>query len=481
MGRHASTGSTGGEDEGAPTLREWLRDARDGAKRAYREFLRTPTFMVSGFLILAVALYLLDRGDIGMLDPVREPLKTHLFIDSDTTSDFLSAIAAGIISVTSITISLLLLAVQQSAGSMTSAVLDQFLRRKRNQAYFGYFIGLALYCLVVLSTVHESSNAVLAATVGFALTLVALYLLILLLYSTIHQMRPAVIVAAITDHTLRARQAQCALLHRTRRVAQLGPGVDAMQVRAERGGYLMRVDLDALAEHLQDDAGVEVVLDVQIGSFVTRHDVLAHVRGAHTARREEIAEGLLKALVFERHRGMDGDPEYGVGQLARIAWVTISTAKSSPGPATHAIHAMRKLLVRLSDEPPGAAGERVLPLVYRDTLVPALIDALESAAVACSESRQHQSLAEILRTFVVTVPRLRAPHGDAMTDMVDRVIPTIGEHVLTGQLCSALEQAAATLSERGRADSAARIRNTPDRLGRCLAQVRSGPLANESG
>ncbi len=108
-------------------------------------------------------------------------LTKYAFIDAETTSNLLAAIAAGIITVTSMTISLLLLAVQQGAGSMTTAVFDQFMRRRVNQTYFGFFIELALYSLVALATVHESSNAVLGATVGFLLTVVALFFLIILL------------------------------------------------------------------------------------------------------------------------------------------------------------------------------------------------------------------------------------------------------------------------------------------------------------
>jgi uncharacterized membrane protein len=53
--------------------------------------------------------------------------------------------------VASITISLLLLALQQSAANMTTQILDQSLRRRINQAHFGFFLGLALYSLVTLA------------------------------------------------------------------------------------------------------------------------------------------------------------------------------------------------------------------------------------------------------------------------------------------------------------------------------------------
>jgi uncharacterized membrane protein len=90
-------------------------------------------------------------------------LQTRIFADAKATSDLLGTIASSIITVTSITISVLLLAVQQAAGSLTHQVFDQFLRRRQNQFHFGFFVGLALYTLVTLATVGESFNPVLGA------------------------------------------------------------------------------------------------------------------------------------------------------------------------------------------------------------------------------------------------------------------------------------------------------------------------------
>ncbi|MGN6229216.1 MAG: DUF2254 family protein [Dyella sp.] len=458
-------------DKNNPIWREWLLDMRDGVLRAFREFLRTPTLMVTGFLLLALGLYVLDHADFAWIDPLREVLKKRLFVDSSTTSDFLGAIAAGIISVTSITISLLLLAVQQGASSMTSAVLDQFLRRTRNQAYFGYFIGLALYCLVVLSTVHKDSNAVLSATAGFVLTLIALYLLIMLLYSTVHQMRPTVIVSAIVDRTVAARDQQRPLLHRTRRRPQLADHLATTAVYADRSGYLVRVHLDALEKHIEGLHGFEIVLKLQIGSFVTRNDPVAEVRGSDGAVREKVARVLREVLVIERHRDIEGDPGQGIGQIGRIAWVTISTAKSSTGPAAHAIRGLRDLLSRWCDEPAEDSDARVLPLVYEDSVPLDLVDALESAVVASSESRQHQSFAEVLRVFSTTADRLPPEQRMAMAAMIERSIATIGEHVLTRELRGALIDAASMLAACGRPAAAARVHTTPDRLGRCLNEM----------
>lgn len=441
-------------------------DARDGVRRAFREFLLIPTVMVGGFLLLAVAMHWLDSAKGGWIEPVRSSLRDRLFIDSGTTSDLLAAIAAGIISVTSITISLLLLAVQQGAGSMTSAVFDQFLRRRRNQAYFGFFVGLALYTLVTLSTVHESSNAVLGATLAFGLTVAALYIVIILLYSTINQMRPVVIIGAIHDRTLSSRRRQLDLVHRTRRSAEQDGG-PAAQVRATRSGFVVRIDLDALERAIRE-AGepAEISLRVSIGTFVAWNDLLAEVRGGSPASRKLLSDCLCTALVIERQREIAFDPGYGVRQLERIGWTTVSSAKSSPGTAAHAIRALRNFLMRWADEGAPDASIVVLPVVYADTVFQDILDALESMAVASVESMQHQSFAEVLRTLAMTAEHLPPDRRRAVLALAERLVPLIAEHIATRQMAEALEATAAMLRAGGRADAAAAVLRSEDRLGR---------------
>ena len=234
-------------------------------RRAFAEFLFVPTCLIAGFLLLAFGSYALDSSQISDPGPVRSFLKTHIFANSEATSSLLAAIAAGVITMTSITISLLLIAVQQSASSMTGQVYDQFLRRKVNQIYFGYFIGLALFSLITLATVNDPFNPVFGATIAFLATMVSLYLLILLLYTTINQMRPIEIIETIHEHILAARGRQLAFLQRTRSEPVHG-GQFAVLVRTERHGFLTHFDLDRI-DKAAGGRG-ELTLLIPIGAYV---------------------------------------------------------------------------------------------------------------------------------------------------------------------------------------------------------------------
>ena len=138
MTANADNRRSGMESRDPPRAIETIR-------MAFEEFLTIPTAIIAGFLLLAIVSYMLDRSKLVGLQSLREFLRSYVFANPQATSDLLRAIASGIITMTSVTISLLLVAVQQSAGSMTSAVFDQFLRRRHNQIYFGFFIGLAIF------------------------------------------------------------------------------------------------------------------------------------------------------------------------------------------------------------------------------------------------------------------------------------------------------------------------------------------------
>jgi uncharacterized membrane protein len=471
-----------------PDTFDRLRRAKDDLRRAFREFLAVPTIVITGFLVLAILLEAADRATPGWLDPLRQLLQRRLFVDAGTTSDVLSAIAAGIITVTSITVSVLLLAVQQSAASMSSAVFDQFLRRRKNQLSFGYFIGLGLYTLVMLATVHEKANAVLGASLGVVLTIIALYVLVVLLYSTVDQMRPSVVLGSIGELTLKARRGQRELVERTRRRPAGGFPVRE-RVTVGSSGYVTHIDLSALGRALEGrPAGTEVELRVSLGSFVAYGDAVAELRGppeidheAHAsgggdddrsgAPRESLADAVRRALHLEADRDIGGDPAYGIEQLHNVGWTSISSAKSNPAPGLFAVHTLRDLLARWSDQaahPRRAEGEVpthdhhgvrwALPVVYTDDVVERVFGALESLGVAASESMQHQALAEVLRAIASLAGRLPGAQRHRAAAIVERLLPTVQGHVRTQLLDDTLALTAESLAAAGEHRVAALVR-----------------------
>jgi uncharacterized membrane protein len=449
-----------------------LTQIHDDVRRAFVTFLTVPSLITAGFILLAAVTYFFDHAAIARSDPFRAFMKAHLFRDSQATSSLLGAIAGSIITVTSITFSLLLLAVQQSASSLTNQVFDQFLRRRLNQVYFGFFVGLALYTLVILATVDPSDNPVYGATVAFLLTGVALYLLVLLLYTTINQTRPVEIIATIHDHTLVAREHQRAFLRRTRR-SPCGECGIRLPVTATGHGFVISVNLDSIGAAIENArADVEVVLLVSVGTFVAFRDVIAEVRAQTMDDAIAVANILPRAIHLERQRDFANDPAYGIEQLLTIAWTSISTAKSNPSPGLLVIHNLRDMLARWSvgEE---AGDEPALPVVYTDNVPARLLDAFESLAVVSSESMQHQSITEIIHTLTMMFDRLPPDWQQRADDLILRILSSLGDYVLTAGLDAALTALVRTLTDAMRLDTAMAVESAQTGLRASVGHLHS--------
>lgn len=453
------------------SLTERLRDIR----RAFREFLTVPTIVIAGFLLLAGLTYGLDQGQVDWLEPMRSFMQGHVFADANATGELLGTIAGGLITVTSITFSLLLLAVQQAGSSLTSQVYDQFLRRRVNQVYFGAFVGLALYSLAVLATVDAPFNPVIGASVALLLTMAGLLLLIVLLYTTINQMRPVQIIEAIHDHTLHARERQRDRLRRTRRAARF-EGVVRVPIHARQHGYIVAVDIgriDAAARAAQGP--VEVLLERSIGGFISFQDTLAVAVASNDADAERMVEATHAAIRLERSRDLQSDPAYGIEQLVTIAWTCVSTSKQNPAPGLAVTRGLRDLLARWSVAEAAEEDEAGadIPLVYPDDVPRTLLDAFASLAVVASESLQHQVLAEVYEALAVLYGRLPPEQQVGVEDLVLRSLATLGEHVPTRQLDAALTSLRESLLAWGRRDTAAAVREAQRALDASIGHLNS--------
>ena len=476
MERQASSEPRVGGTPGKAFSRSRFELLWEAVRRAFLEFLTIPTLVILGFLALGVLAYYLDKLRIEQDWPSFVP-GTH-----ESVSTLLGTIAGSIITVTSITFSLLLIAVQQGAAALTGQVYDQFLRRRSNQAYFGFFIGLALYCLIILATVRPDYTPVIGAAVAFGLTVIALYLLIILIYSTIDQMRPVMIIDAIRDHALNARKLQRPLLEATS-TATTVEGQASVGVAANESGFLTRVDAGALRSAAGKLGAAAVLIAPSVGDYVSRGEQLCEVRfaGAAGASGEQAAEALLACFALQRQRDLGSDAAFGINQLSIIGWTSVSTSKSNPQPGLLACWALRDLAAHWFGygASPAERSSDELAIVYTDNVPNELLAAFESLAVVASESLQHQTLAEIYSALAFTLPELPPPLRAEVANIVLRSLSALGEHVLTGRLEKAIDGLAAALDSAGQSDAAVALRNARDRLKQSVGTLHS--RANRGG
>lgn len=459
------------EEEDNSLLTKW-----EGVKRAFDEFLLLSTCIIVGFFLLAIVSNALDKSEV--TGPVTAFMRKNIFADGKATSSLLAAIAAGIITVSSLTVTLLLLVVQQTAGSLTSQVFDQFLRSKQNQIYFGFFVGLALYALIVLATVSNSFNPVIGATLVLLFTVIALYLLIILIYTTINEMRPAVIIEAIHDHILKARERQGNFIQQTRPQSCCSNQLQ-VYIIVKRHGYITSINIEKIASCLKEIAGeTEVVLEVSIGDYIAFGDKIGYAKVVTGEDGKKIGKAVCASISIENQRNISNDPGDGIQQLEMIAWTSISTAKSNPYPGLLTIRSLRNILCRWNTTP--VKETKTLPIVYKDNVPAQLLNTFESLAMVSSESMQHQNFIEVLTTFTTVFPDLKTEDQRRVEDIILRMLSAMGDFVLTRTLDTALMNVIEVLTNASRIETAMAVAAARNKLNLSVGKLNSRATRTQS-
>lgn len=441
---------------------------------AMREFLGRSLATAGAIIVLGGVTYVFDRVRPTALAPLHDVLSAHLFKNADTAASFLQAIAATVITVASITFSLLLVAIQQSASSFTSQVFDQFLRQRANQFYCGFFVGVGAYALLETAAVHEGFIPIYGATLVLFLSVIAVGLLLILVYTAIDQMRPAVITEAIHDHLVEARARQLASVVRpTRRTPELS-SAPWVAVTSNKTGFVRRIEIDRIQDAIEAGRGrAEVVLDVSIGTFVAYGDRLARVYTTVANDAPRICDAIEGAVRRAPRRTIDDvDATYGVQQLETVGWTSISGAKHNPQAARLVVAMLRDVLARLIAEPrPEMDAPATTAIVYNDDLPEALFQTIESLAVVTADSQQHQVAADILFALASLLERLSEDYRSRACDVLLRTLPALASHPPTSVLEAALRTLEETLARIGAHEQASLVAEGLDHLRRRIGRV----------
>ncbi len=431
---------------------------RHEVRLAYKEYLTIPTIIIAAFVMFAIAMVALEKANISWLDQLRGSIERITFGQASSTQTTLAAAVGALITITSITFTVLLLAVQQAAGSLSPEIVDQFLRRTFNQVAFGYFVGMSLYSLIVLATTHSTFDPILSALIAFIFSGIALYLLAALVYATLTQVRPSLVILALHDATLEARKRQLPIIQRTRRAPASTSGT-RVPVQSRGAGYVTNIDLKTIERVVGDRRDdLEIVLHVKLGAFVALHDEVAEIRMLADTETDDLGQAILQALKLGPTRDLQYDPEHGVIQLMNIGWTSISTSKQNPTPGAEVINALRDLLAQWGeegeDEPPSL---EKLPVVYHDDVPSRPLAMLESLAVVATESMQHQNFALVLRVFARMFDRLPPAQRSQVEEMIPRILSRLQHEVLTTELDEALVTLTVALGTAGSQQTAEEV------------------------
>jgi uncharacterized membrane protein len=298
-----------------------------------------PLLCLLAGVCLAVTLLAIDRAN-----------GHHLVSQSLTgkpagVQTILTVAATALITLTSVVLTLTLVAIQLAMGQFSPRIVRTILHNRRSQLAIGMLIGTWVYTLTVLREVDGKTTGGgtvpgLAVVVDYALILGAATTLVLFVHHVSQGMRAGGLIGIVGDETRKEIERMYP--------RPPGPEPDPSVIVASGPGVVVKVNTRALVSIA---AKADCVLEMvpAMGDFVPLGTPLFRVHGQLPAdQRRKVEAG----VILGRERTHETDPPYGIRKLVDVAERSVSSSPwQDPITSVQSINAIHDCLRRLAPRP----------------------------------------------------------------------------------------------------------------------------------
>ena len=306
-----------------------------------------PMLIVVLFAAGGWGLFIVDRSAWGIALKAATPWLG--LQDASAARIIVSTIAAGILSLTVFSFSMVMVVLSQAAAQLSNRTLDQLIGNRFQQVVLGFYIGTIVYALLLLTTIRERDQGVsipaLSIYVLILLTITDIFLFIYFLHFITRTVKYEVVIDRIHADTRAALEEVCTL-----QAPDLIAVHEALPfvVEAERSGVYEGVHAPSLVRFCtQHDVVVE--LTELPGSFILRGGPL--LRTDRPLVGKELDE-LRTHVTLAKNGSVEGHHSFGFRQLTEVAMKALSPGLNDPGTALLALRSLFQLFVfRLEHHP----------------------------------------------------------------------------------------------------------------------------------
>ncbi len=342
-------------------MKSWLINHWESLRA---NFWFVPTVMVAGAVALSLVTINLDKA--AAYDNWIATLGWTFTRGPEGSRAVLATVAGSMMTITSVTFSITIVALQLASSQFGPRLLRNFMRDRGNQLSLGTFIATFAYCLLILRTVNgtEGQQFVphISVTVGLILALTSLGVLIYFIHHAAASIQAENVIANVgrdLDQAIARLYPECIGVgpQETMKEGTPPPGFDreSRPVAAGRSDYLQNIDVDRLMD-LARQHDLVIGVPHRPGKFLVAGGDLARVWPGDRLD-DGIADGVRGAFYLGPLRTLTQDVEFAIDQLVEIAVRALSPGVNDPFTAMNCVDRLGAALVVLAG--------REIPSAYR--------------------------------------------------------------------------------------------------------------------
>ena len=304
------------------------------AHRFRTSFWPLPVVCVLGGVILSYTTTLLDDGSIIPADFIGGP---------DAALAILGTIAASMITLTGIVLTIVLVVVQLAMGQFSPRIVRAILYDRPSQLAIGVFAATFAHAMLVMREIDSTEEGApvpgLALLVAFGLVVISIAVLIIYTNHIGQSLRAAALIESVGKET---REVLDKVYSNHGSNSQSN---DPTLILSPRSGVIYHLDYETLVK----EAGDKCVLTMlpMIGDFVPAGAPLFQVEGDRSALR---VDKVVSAVALGPERTIDLDVAYGFRLLVDVAVRSLSEA-FDPTTAIQALDRLHDCLRQLATRP----------------------------------------------------------------------------------------------------------------------------------
>lgn len=295
----------------------------------------------------------------------RISMPTTWAYSASTASALLSAVAAAMVGLVGLVVTIGVLVVQMATGTLSPRFMRLWYRDRLQKLVLASFTATFAFAYILLSEVGSGPVPDLGVSVAGMAVTVDLILLLLYLNRFVHALRPVAVAAAMARSGLAVvsaavHEVASSSIARAHGIAPGSPDMGdraSLQVRATRGGAILAIHSRGIVR-LAARRDLVCNLRHTVGDFVMTGTVVADLYGAASSRD---ARRLRTTLALGEERTIDQDPAFAIRVMVDIAIRALSPAVNDPTTATQVINHIGALLFGIGGRETGEHGE------YRDS------------------------------------------------------------------------------------------------------------------
>jgi uncharacterized membrane protein len=278
-----------------------------------------------------------------------EAIPSSLVGGPDAATAILSTVAASMVSLTALVLTITMVVVQLAMGQFSPRIVQRILQDRPSQFAIGLFVATFVHAILALREVTNNGDGTgqvpgIAVLTAFVLVLVSIAVLVVYVHHIGQALRVSALIELVGKDTR-------GLLDRI--YPDKGPELDEEPggprvIRSRKSGVVAGIGHDQLvAEAHRTDCTLELV--PALGEFVPADSPLFRVHGEPVGLDEDC---LHDALVLELERTLDQDAAYGIRLLVDIAERSLAVSPfQDPSTAVQAIDRLHDLLRQLVRRP----------------------------------------------------------------------------------------------------------------------------------